>query len=206
MDFYRYALVFGSVVFVLPGCGSDSMSSGSMTSDTTLGASNPAPLTSDDQTPPSTNGKDVEAWLATGKYMSWACEMDSHAAMKVSPHGQNKICSNNLVANFSGATGSERPVGSAAVKELYDDAAALVGYAVYVKVKPTTAGGANWYWYERVPLTSAAPHNSMGVVADGLGSAGTAQTICVGCHAAAASDDAHSVTKSGDYVYDQISG
>lgn len=202
MNFSRYALVLGALTCALPACSSDSMNS----TAASLGAPDPTPLTSDDQTPPSTNGTDVETWLAAGSYKSWACEMDSHPQMKVSPHGQNKICSNDLTAGFTGAAGTERPVGSAAVKELYDDSMALVGYAVYVKTKATSAGGDNWYWYERVPLTSAAPHNAKGIVADGLGSAGAAQTICVGCHAAAASDDAHTVSGSGDFVYDQITG
>ena len=131
--------------------------------------------------------------------------METHPAMKVSVHGQNKICSNDLIANFTGAAGTERPVGSAAVKELYDDSATLVGYAVSVKVKATSDAGGGWYWYERVPLNSTAPHNSKGIVADGLGSDGVAKSLCVGCHAGAASDDKHTVTLSGDFVYDQIS-
>jgi hypothetical protein len=176
-----------------------------MNSTASLGATNTAPLTSDDQTPPNTNGAAVETWLAAGSYKNWTCEMESHPQMKVSPHGQNKICSNDLIAMFAGAAGTERPVGSAAVKELYDDSAALVGYAVSVKVKATSDAGGGWYWYERVPLTSMAPHNSKGIVADGLGSDGTANSICVGCHAAAAMDATHTVNMSGDFVYDQIS-
>jgi hypothetical protein len=75
-----------------------------------------------------------------------------------------------------------------------------------VKTKATSDGGSNWYWYERVPLDSAAPHNAKGVVADGLGSEGTASSICVSCHSAAASDSPHTVpsSNSGDFVYDQI--
>ena len=132
--------------------------------------------------------------------------MDTHPAMGVSPHGVNKICSNTLEAGFTGAAGTERPVGTAGVKELYDDSMALVGYAVYVKTKATSAGGDNWYFYERVPLTSTVPHNAKGVVADGLGSAGAADSICVSCHAAAGSDMTHTVSGSSDFVYDQITG
>jgi len=200
--FARYLLGLGALLCAFPACSSDAMSTAS--TDDSLGAPNPAPLASDDQTPPNTDRAAVEPWLAAGSYKNWACEIDPHPQMKVSPHGMNKICSNDLEANFSGAAGSERPVGSAAVKELYDDSAQLVGYAVAVKVKAASDAGAGWYWYERVPLSSAAPHNSKGIVADGLGSAGTASTICVGCHVAAALDDTHSLTKSGDFVYDQI--
>jgi len=42
---------------------------------------------------------------------------------------------------------------------------APVGYAVYLKTESDSAAGANWYWYERVPLDSAVPHDSNGVVA-----------------------------------------
>jgi len=201
--FFRQMLGFAALLCSLPGCGSDGMDSASGT-DGSLGAPNPAPLTSDAQTPPNSDGKAVEAWLAAGSYLGWSCELQPHAQMKVSPHGQNKICSNELESKFAGAAGSERPVGSAAVKELYDDSATLVGYAVAVKVKPASDSGAGWYWYERVPLSSPVPHDSKGVVADGLGSKGAAQTICVGCHGAAALDDTHTVIGSGDFVYDQI--
>lgn len=192
--FTRQLLGFGLLLCALPGCGSDTMNS-PVGADSSLGAQNPAPLASDNQTPPNSNGTAVEAWLAAGSYLDWNCEIDPHPQMKVSPHGQNRICSNDLEANFTGAASAERPIGSAAVKELYDDSAKLVGYAVAVKVMSASNAGAGWYWYER------APH---GVVADGLGSTGAAKSICVGCHVAAALDDPHSVMKSGDFVYDQI--
>ena len=175
-------------------CGSSSMSddkSGVHDSDAAA-----SPLASDAETPPVTQGADVEAWLAAGSYKSWRCEMMSHAQMKVSPHGKNLICSNDKVATFTGALGTERPVGSAAVKELYDDSGALRGYAVYVKTQATSSGGASWYWYERIGAN---------VVADGLGDTGAAKSICVGCHVAAGSDDPHSLTGSSDFVYAQIS-
>ena len=134
MYFSRHVLAFVALLGSLPACGSDGMDNTSGT-DSSLGAPNPAPLTSDAQTPPNSDGKAVEAWLAAGSYLGWSCELQPHAQMKVSPHGQNKICSNELESKFAGAAGSERPVGSAAVKELYDDSATLVGYAVAVKVK-----------------------------------------------------------------------
>lgn len=62
--------------------------------------------------------------------------------------------------------------------------------------------GSGWYGTKACQKTapSAAPHDSRGVVADGLGGAGTAKSICVGCHAAG-SEGTHSVTGSADYVY-----
>src|SRR4051794_4091389 len=102
----------------LPACGSDDSDPGG-TSVTTAG---------DAQTPPISSGSDVEAWLRTNQYQAWKCEDAPHPQMKVSPHGHNRICSNDLIANFVGT--GERPKGSAAVKELYDDSDELVGYAV----------------------------------------------------------------------------
>ena len=80
-----------------------------------------------------------------------------------------------------------------------------VGYAVYLKTKADSAGGANWYWYERVPLDHPAPHDARGVVADGVGSAGPPLSICVSCHGAAGSDPAHTPTVGGrDQVYTAV--
>jgi hypothetical protein len=166
-----------------------------------LGAQNPDGTAGDAQTPPTTSGAAVEAWLEKGDYKSWTCETVAHAQLKVSPHGFNRVCSNDLAASFAGGVDDERPVNTASVKELYDDSSKLVGYAVGVKVKATSDGGDSWYWYERLPLDSGAPHDEHGVVADGLGSAGAAKTICVGCHAGAGSDAMHDVTGSSDFVY-----
>lgn len=90
--------------------------------------------------------------------------------------------------------------GHAASEEVDDAGKNGVSYAVYRHV---TAGatGATWYFYEKVPLSSAAPHDPNGVVAYGLGSSGPAQTICVSCHQAAGSDANHS---GHDFVYTQV--
>lgn len=157
------------------------------------------------QTPP--QGRvNVEAWLAKGDYEAWHCETNVHEARSPSPHGFNRICSNDLVA--SNATGTDPwPAGAALVKELYASAddSEPVGYAVSLKLEADSADGANWYWYERVPTESDAPHDENGVVADGVGSEGAAKTICVGCHAGAGSDAAHTPTPGGrDQVYTPV--
>jgi hypothetical protein len=140
----------------------------------------------------------VEAWLAKGEYEDWQCESEIHEARSPSPHGFNRICSNDLIA--SRATGrGDWPAGAAAVKELYAsaDAKEPVGYAFYVKTEADSAGGDNWYWYERLPQD--------GVVADGMGDKGSAKKICVGCHVAAGSDPAHTPSKGGrDQVYTPV--
>jgi hypothetical protein len=49
------------------------------------------------------------------------------------------------------------------------------------------------------------PHDSNGVVADGMGGSGPAKDICVGCHVAAGSDAAHTPSPGGrDQVYTPV--
>ena len=148
------------------------------------------------QTPP-TGHDAVAGWLASGEYKRWHCEAAPHEARSPSPHGTNRICSNDLLSQ---AGPGEYPVGAAAVKELYGGDGHVAGYAVSRHTKAGAAGDA-WYWYERVPLDSAAPHDAKGVVADGAGDAGPSKTICVGCHGAAGSDAAHF---GHDMVYTQV--
>ena len=173
-------------------CSSSSSSPATTSPDGSTGAS-----AGTAQLPPE-GGAAVEAWLTTGAYKQWHCESAVHAARLPSPHGFNRICSNDAIAsNASGTTAW--PAGSAAVKELYDSATATTptGYAVYSKKQADSAGGANWYWYERLPVG--------GVVADGTGDSGPAMSICVGCHAAAGSDAAHTPSPGGrDEVYTPV--
>jgi hypothetical protein len=149
----------------------------------------------DAQTPPTTSAEDIESWLEAGDYQDWACETAEHAQLKVSPHGFNRVCSNDLASGFNGAVDEERPTGTASVKELYDDASALVGYAVALKMAADSAAGANWFWYERIGDE---------VAANGLGNAATPKSVCVGCHIGAGSDADHDVMGSADYVYLQV--
>lgn len=166
-------------------------------------ASTPAAQT--DQTPPQ-GAKALEAWLTKGAYKDWQCESAVHESRSPSPHAYNRICSNDIVSSRAASQG-DWPVGAAGVKELYagPDEKKPVGYAVYLKTAADSDKGANWYWYERVPLDSAAPHDDNGVVADGMGDTGPAQTICVGCHVAAGTDAAHTPTAGGrDEVYTPV--
>lgn len=138
----------------------------------------------DAQTPAECHNN-VEAWLAGASYLKWHCEpMPPHDARSPSPHGKNRICSND---KLSGSTGTgEYPVDSGAVKELYESGGTnIVGYAVYRHIKAGTTGD-TWYWYER----------TANVVADGAGVA-----LCVGCHQAAGKDAQHS---GHDFVYTQV--
>lgn len=159
----------------------------------------------DNQVPPM--GREaIEEWLASGAFKSWAAEPAIHPSRSPSPHGFNRIWANDKIA--ANATGTaDWPEGAAAVKELYASMAggAPIGVAVYLKLAADSAGGANWYWYERVPLDHPAPHDANGVVADGTGDSGPAQTICVGCHGAAGADADHTPSPGGrDQVYTPV--
>jgi len=161
---------------------------------------------SDDQTPPTSGRTDIEPWLTAASYKTWACEPAVHAARSPSPHGFNRICSNDVIAGATAGT-TAWPKGAAAVKEIYASLTATTptGYAVYLKTDADSAAGANWYWYERVPADSEAPHDTNGTVADGKGGSGTPKSICVGCHTAAGMDAAHTPSTGGrDQVYTPV--
>ena len=170
-------------------------------------ATDSSPSLGDSQTP-AMGRTNVEAWLADGtaSYKTWKSETAVHASRDPSPHGFYRIYSNALIADNATGTGSW-PKGAAAVKELYANATSTtpIGYAVYLKLDNNTAGGANWYWYERVPLDSTAPHDANGVVADGTGGTGPAKDICVGCHMGVGIDAMHTPTPGGrDEVYTPV--
>lgn len=163
--------------------------------------------TGDPQTPP-IGRVAIEAWLTDGgaTYKTWAAEPAIHAARMPSPHGFNRIYSNDLIKNNAAGNGVW-PKGAAAVKELYASATATapIGIAVYLKLEDDSAAGANWYWYERVPLDSEAPHDANGVVADGTGDTGPAKAICVGCHTGAGVDADHTPSPGArDQVYTPV--
>jgi len=177
-----------SLIGVLAACGSSDSSA------------------SDAQTPPTSGRVAIEKWLTDASYKTWACEPSVHTARAPSPHGFNRICSNDVIAGAATGMGPW-PMGASAVKELYASLTATspVGYAVYLKTSTDSAAGSNWYWYERVPLSSDAPHDSNGIVADGKGSGGPSMSICVGCHGAAGSDPTHTPSPGGrDQVYTPV--
>ena len=118
---------------------------------------------------PPTGSDALAVWLEGGAYRDWHCEAAPHPAREPSPHGTDRVCSNDaLSAHGDGPY----PVGAANVKELFDDRGALAGHAVYRRVLDG-GGGESWYWFERAG----------GVLyADGLGGGGAPRSSCVGCH------------------------
>lgn len=170
----RSGLVVGFVPLALAACGGGADST---------------------QVPPQGEAQ-VKSWLATGDYKEWHCEAAEHDARSPSPHGVNRICSNDALS--ATAAGANYPADSAAVKELWDkQGGKVMGYAVYLKLKDDSAGGANWYYYEDNPMLNPPG----GIVADGVGTSGNPKTVCVACHAAAGMDAMHS---GHDFVYTQV--
>ncbi len=168
------------IVFIVASCALLACGSGR---DSGTGAVAGA-TTGDAQTPP-TGADALEAWLAQGSYRAWHCEPAPHAARSPSPHGTDRVCSNDLLAAHGDG---EFPIGAAAVKEL-DDGDAVTGHAVYRKV--SAGGGEAWYWFEKVGDR---------INADGAGSSGEPKDVCVGCHAGAGHDG-----RSGhDFVFTQV--
>ncbi|CAN5766517.1 hypothetical protein BH11MYX2_BH11MYX2_29650 [soil metagenome] len=179
------------LLFVLAACGGDDGGS--------------AGSAGTDQMPPQGRVA-VDGWLRDGAYKLWAAEPAIHEARDPSPHGFNRIYSNALLASNAAGTATW-PKGVAAVKELYNSMTDTtpVGYAVYAKLQDDSADGVNWYWYERVPANNEAPHDAHGVVADGDGTDGPPNEICVGCHMGAGIDMNHTPSPGGrDFVYTPV--
>lgn len=131
----------------------------------------------DPQTPPQ-GGAALTSWLQAGYYKSWHCEAAQHPPGPHGAHGNNRVCSNNVLAGTGGS--GEFPVGSASVKELYSGAN-VVGYAVSLRIK-TGPQGDSWYWNE----------NGFG----GVGVGG-----CTGCHSLAGSGGTYI---GRDYVFVRV--
>jgi hypothetical protein len=169
------------------GCSGGSTSSGSPRA--TGGGTNAETM----QTPPM-GAANVEAWLATGQYKQWHCEPAVHAARGPSVHTPfDRVCSNDALSAAANGNGPW-PDGAAEVKEIYmamNDATPTAGYAVSLKTSADSAGGANWYFYERFDGT---------LYSDGMGT-----PLCVGCHSAAGSDAAHTTSMNAhDFVYTPV--
>jgi hypothetical protein len=114
-----------------------------------------------------TGQAELSPWLMAQSYSGWTAESAAHAATGTSPHGMVRTYFNDtLVASFD-AGNAEHTVGSASVKELFDDAGTRTGWAVMVKAA-AGADAQSWYWYLE---------NGGMVMADANG-----VDACEGCH------------------------
>lgn len=148
------------VVITLTACATDP--------DPGPPSEDPDPGVVDEQTPPTTHAELVP-WLAEGHYLAWQCEPESHPARPPGAHGENRICSNDLL---SASASGQFPVGAASVKELVRGDQ-VTGYAVMRRMT-AAAGASNWYWYEAFGAN---------VVAEGR-----SPSVCTGCHSSAPRD------------------
>ncbi len=79
----------------------------------------------------------------------------------------------DAVLDASMAAGNaSHPIGSSAVKEMYDGDGNLQGWAVMVKTEADSAGGRGWFWYE---ITSTTDGSSPVAAGSGV-------PLCFGCH------------------------
>jgi hypothetical protein len=130
-------------------------------------------------------GRDaIEAWFDAGHYRRWTCEPVAHDAVAPSPHGRVRLCANAIAASDPRGVDA---LDASVVLEIMGDGDAIAGRGAQ---RHTGDGqdAASWYWYLRVPPTSATAHDASGLAADGWGDEGPAATYCSACHAAAGTD------------------
>lgn len=121
---------------------------------------------------PPTDGAALLQWLQAGRYKAWAKESAPHKSL--GPHPSQVIAYLNPALDQSlAAQAQAHPKGAAAVKELFDAAGRLSGWAVSVKTARDSDGGKGWYWYEILGTTAGA-----NVVAQANG-----VPLCFACHA-----------------------
>jgi len=122
------------------------------------------------ETPPA-DGSKLYSWLSDGNYKNWVRESEKHRS--AGPHPSAVIAYLNSTLEQSLASESEsHPVGSAAVKELFNSAGELNGWAVSIKTDADSQSGKGWFWYE---ILGTEPDSR--VVANGNG-----VPLCFGCH------------------------
>jgi hypothetical protein len=127
-----------------------------------------------DSVVPTDNGK-LFKYLQDGSYKQFAAkESGNHPTF--GPHTKfglpvRVFLDPKLDASLQ-AGNSQHPLGSSAVKEMYDATGKLEGWAVMVKSHDDSQGGAGWFWYEITSTT-----NGSTPVASGNG-----VPLCSGCH------------------------
>lgn len=113
----------------------------------------------------------LQRWLAAGSYKSWSHESATHVSD--GPHADEVLTYVSPTLAGSLAAGGAHPRGAASVKELYDEQARHIGWAVSVKLDADSAEGKNWYWFEVFSTAAdAAPEYE-----------GQGEDLCVDCHA-----------------------
>ncbi len=88
----------------------------------------------------------LREWLGEFTYRRWRPQTVVRATGQ---HGGERLYFNDALTESMRAGAAEHPIGSAAVRELYEgDLATLKGFAVMLKTGPSGVTGEGWYWYE----------------------------------------------------------
>ncbi|MCP5265362.1 MAG: hypothetical protein H6934_04595 [Burkholderiaceae bacterium] len=120
---------------------------------------------------PPTEARALLGWLQAGSYKNWRHESAAHPS--AGPHPARVIAYLNPALDASlAAKAAAHPSGASAVKELFDAAGKLSGWAVSVKTEADSRAGQGWFWYEILGTTPASQ-----VVASAKG-----VPLCYGCH------------------------
>lgn len=120
-------------------------------------------------------GTALLSFLQGNSYAQFPAESAVRAPTVPSPHGRVRVFLNTTLDQSLNANNAAHPVGSAAVKELYDATGTTrTGWAVSVKTQADSNGGQGWYWYEII---------NNRVIADGNGLPG-----CANCHQSSGQD------------------
>jgi hypothetical protein len=130
------------------------------------------------QIPPASSDE-LDAWIATQPWQTWACEPAPRGPRLNSPHDQVRVCENQLLAGALAGSG-EAPVGAAAVKEMYYQGA-IWSYTIAVHGK-AGSGTDKWFWWRKVIDGSASPP---------ITNQGYGEPFCSGCHAGAQAAAGH---------------
>ena len=113
--------------------------------------------------------EEVLAAIEDGSYESWEAEPMRHPPGNGSPHpGEVRTFFNPTLAQSMGAGNTEHPIGSAALKESWQDDT-LSGWFIEVKVAEGT-GVETWYWWSDLANVDALGGDS-------------SVAACTGCHA-----------------------
>ena len=161
----------------LMGPGEDSYEEMAGAMSSALGdALNPTAETGDISGGIPTGQGELFQYLTSGRYKDFpARESESHPTM--GPHtklGWPVQVFVNATLDASMKAGSDsHPVGSGAVKEMYDADGDLQGWAVMFKTQADSEGGKGWFWYE---VTSTTDGSSPVGIGNGI-------PLCFGCHA-----------------------
>ncbi|MFO0666812.1 MAG: hypothetical protein U0174_22870 [Polyangiaceae bacterium] len=174
------------VFLCLAACGTDPTQAGS---DPEVDPNRDL-LPPDAETPPTGRAADIQSWITKGTFEAWACETTVGNPGPGSPHERSRGCENAKMA-AQGKSISEYPVGSAAVRELYDSTGEVVtGHVISVHVKAGKSPD-TWFWYEEKKGT---------VTMKSLGTEGEpAHATCNACHVAAGNG-----YEGHDFVFRQL--